>query len=202
MSQTEAALLVVAPEPALTAAVERLERVGVWAAGLPVEAPDAWTPVSEIAVSVAGPLAELESEWVLYLRAGESIPPSLTAELARIVGEHPRAYGFRIRRRLYSGRTPVFLDDATGREGEIRLLYRRKARFQRDGRLTLQGTVVRVASRIHVDVLAGGIAIPSDDPLGARLLRAIRAVLRRPMLAFHPPTLALIFHTTPGDQSK
>jgi hypothetical protein len=87
-------------------------------------------------------VASAKSNWILLVRAGERVSDALATEIAANAAADPRAWGYRIaRRETYCGRVLVL-----GRRdaGEIRLFHRRRARLQPDGRMKVQGTVVRL----------------------------------------------------------
>lgn len=85
-------------------------------------------------------IAAAANSWVLILREGEHVDPALADEIARSIGEPPRAWGFRMRTELLYAGQPLLLTDSAG---EIRLLHQRHARF-RDQNLNVEGTVVRM----------------------------------------------------------
>lgn len=88
------------------------------------------------------------ANWILLVRRDEQVSEELAAEIARNASSSAHAWGFRIRRRLlYCGET---LHLGQHDAGEVRLFHRRKARLQPDGRMKVQGTVVRLESRLVV----------------------------------------------------
>lgn len=97
--------------------------------------------------AVLNPLIdEAGAHWILLVRSDERISDELAAEIARSTTSDPRAWGCRISvRSIYCGR-PLGL----GRRdpGEVRLFHRRRARLQPDGRMKVQGTVVRLRTAI------------------------------------------------------
>jgi hypothetical protein len=93
---------------------------------------------------------EAGAPWILLAREGERVSGELAVEIAASASPDPRAWGYRIARRaLYCGRTlQLWRRDP----GEIRLYNRRKARLQPDGRMKVQGTVVRLGATLDVVV--------------------------------------------------
>lgn len=97
---------------------------------------------------IAGHVAEINRaidaaacDWVLIVRAHETIGPSLAEEIATSIGTTPRAWGYRIRTQpTYRG---AALHLGAEDDGELRLLHRRHARFLSGGELKVQGTVIR-----------------------------------------------------------
>ncbi len=83
-------------------------------------------------------------DWLLILRSHERVVHELADEIGACIGPNPRAWAYRIRSEtIYCG-SPLALGDAG--EGEIRLLHRRHARFNREapGGMKAQGTVIRI----------------------------------------------------------
>lgn len=101
--------------------------------------------------STLSPLVERSvALWILLVRAGERVSDGLAREIEASTSADPRAWGYRIARRtLYCGRALVLEQRDPG---EIRLYHRRKARLQPDGRMKVQGTVVRLASTLDLVV--------------------------------------------------
>ena len=189
MSQTEPRLVCAGPHPFSERAAAILREEGIDAHPLPVPPVDPFLPVEALASAVGPMLQSQDSEWVLYLRAGELIPRALAREIAKAVPSEPRAFAYRIRRRLFDRTVPLLVHDPIEREGEIRLLHRRRARFQRDGRLTLQGTVIRLIEPLHLEVRESGLTGERSGGIGV----IARTLFGRPWLLFHPPTLSFLW---------
>lgn len=187
MWATEPQLICAGPAPYSERAAALLREEGVDAQALETPPPPPLVPI-RFASELAPVVATRESQWLLYIRAGEMLPRPLAREIARVAVPEPRAFAYRIRRRLFDRTVPLLIDDPLEREGEIRLLHRRRARFQRDGRLTVQGTVVRLIEALHVEVGESGLTDVAGSGRGA----VVKMVLRRPWLALHPPTLSFL----------
>ena len=126
---------------------------------------------------------EAPSHWILVVREGERVPDELASEISRSIGESPRAWGYRIGvRRLYCGEALV---PDRRLPGDVRLFHRRKSRLQQDGRMKVQGTVVRLRGTLdlvlhdspgsHVRALEAAGA--QKVPFPGRLMRWIVATL-------------------------
>lgn len=93
--------------------------------------------------------------WLLILRSRETIDADLAKEIDRAAVEIPRAWGYRIRTQpLYAGE-PLCIDDAAS--GEIRLINRRHARFDKEGKeeeMRVHGTVVRLDAPLRAITFA------------------------------------------------
>lgn len=188
MSANEPHLICAGPFPYSERASELLREEGVDATAVETAAPPALQPIRFAAGAVSPAVAANESVWVLYIRAGEMLPRALAREISRAVSTNPRAFAYRIRRRLFDRTVPLLVEDPLDRDGEIRLMHRRRARFQPDGRLTLQGTVVRLGEELHVEVRESGLV----EVAGKRRGAVLRILLRRPWLILHPPTLTFL----------
>lgn len=91
-------------------------------------------------------------DWVLLVRANETIGEALATEIAASIGVTPRAWGYRIRvQPTYCG-APLDLEPAA--EGELRLLHRRHARFLPGGEFKVQGTVIRAREALEAGSFA------------------------------------------------
>ncbi|MFA6956225.1 MAG: hypothetical protein WC538_10170 [Thermoanaerobaculia bacterium] len=97
---------------------------------------------------IAGHVAEINRaidaascDWVLIVRAHESIGERLAEEIAASIGPSPRAWGCRLRTQPTYRGAPLNLEPHG--DGELRLLHRRHARFLPGGELKVQGTVIR-----------------------------------------------------------
>lgn len=94
------------------------------------------------------------SGWVLLLREGEVVTPSLAVEIERIAVDKPVAWAFRLESLLhYCGRPLYRRQRKEG--GEIRLFHGRKCRFLPRGStkvLQSRGTVVRIAVPLERDL--------------------------------------------------
>ncbi len=91
------------------------------------------------------------ANWILVLREGEELSDQLSLDIAESIASS-RAWGYRVSRRiLYCGE---LLRTASRDPGEVRLFHRRRARRRPDGEMKVQGTVVRLASRIDVVLYA------------------------------------------------
>jgi hypothetical protein len=140
-----AVISVVAEGPADVSRLARLEdvlpgtSVAEVPAGMTLE-PSSLNPLVDAAVS----------NWILIVRTGERVGTDLALEIVRGAREDPRAWGYRIGRRLvYRGET---LTLGRREPGDIRLFNRRKARMQPNGRMKVYGPVVRLASMFDLVV--------------------------------------------------
>jgi hypothetical protein len=89
------------------------------------------------------------SDWILILREREQVGEALAGEIAAVVHDDPRAWGFRIRTvPLYAGK-PLRLGFD---EGEVRLFHRRH--LLRRGEVAVQGTVVRLENALEAITFA------------------------------------------------
>lgn len=151
---------------------------------------DPYEPIGTFAGGLLASTEGHQSEWLLYLRAGEFLTRGVIEELAREFSrEVPRAFAFRLRRQLFEGPLPLILEDPLARDGEIRLLYRRRARYRKDGSLVNSGTVLRLAEALHVDVHRSGLVSTRGERAS---LSAMPLLLRRPSLLFHPPSASFV----------
>ena len=83
------------------------------------------------------------SDWILFVRGHESVPPELATEIAEAIREPAKAWGYRIRVDVWYAGAPLGI--AGDEEGEIRLLHRRHGRFDlKRNELKIEGTVVRL----------------------------------------------------------
>ncbi|MEA2489326.1 MAG: hypothetical protein QOH21_1118 [Acidobacteriota bacterium] len=89
------------------------------------------------------------TDWILIIRERETIDEALAAEIARVMADG-KARGFRLRAVPYYAGQPLQL---TRDDGEVRLFHRRSyMRYADKGEweeLTIQGTVVRLASALR-----------------------------------------------------
>ena len=89
------------------------------------------------------------TDWILIIRERETIDEALAAEIAKVMADG-KARGFRIRSVPYYAGQPLYL---TRDDGEVRLFHRRSyMRYAGKGEweeLTIQGTVVRLASALR-----------------------------------------------------
>lgn len=150
--------------------------------------------------SVLNPLVDdAAAPWILIVRQGELVPDDLAAEIERSATSSPRAWGYRIAiHRVYCGR-PLAL--GAREAGEVRLFHRRKARLQPDGRMKVQGTVVRLEEALsltlhesrdqHVEWIRshGG----KRAGLVRQLLRWVKAVAQNGPRALSSPTRAYLW---------
>lgn len=188
MSQTET-LLIAGDGEAATAAAALCAAEGIRASVVGAHA-EAFTPIDALAGELAPAVEQQPSEWILYLRSGEFLTRGLLDELAgELSRDTQRAYAFRLRRRLFEGPLPLILDDPVSRDGEIRLLFRRRARYRRDGTLVNSGTVLRLAEMVHVDVHRSGLVEKRNE---VARLSGVPLLLRRPALLFHPPSASFV----------
>jgi hypothetical protein len=109
--------------------------------------------------AIAGHVAEINRaidaatcDWVLIVRAHESIGVRLAEEIAASIGASPRAWGYRVRTQPTYRGAP--LDLQAPDEGELRLLHRRHARFLPGGELKVQGTVIRTREPLEASSFA------------------------------------------------
>lgn len=156
---------------------------------------------------------EADANWILLVRSGERVSDALASEVATSASADPKAWGYRIAgRALYCGRA---LAIGRGDPGEIRLFHRRKARLQPDGRMKVQGTVVRLASALEVVLYAtehehlDTLRTSGREPVGSvrRLARWAAAVVRNGPRALAFPTRRYLWieagwregvHASPG----
>ncbi len=91
-------------------------------------------------------------DWVLIVRAHESVGERLATEIAESISASPRAWGYRVRTQpMYCG-APLRL--AATSEGELRLLHRRHSRFLPGGECKVQGTVIRAGEPLFANSFA------------------------------------------------
>jgi hypothetical protein len=91
-----------------------------------------------------------KSHWVLIVRTGEIITDALADEIVASAIEPPLSWGFRIRTDLLYGGRPLSLRRRD--RGEIRLIHRRHAKFDRrapGSEIKVQGTVLRMKQRFR-----------------------------------------------------
>lgn len=106
--------------------------------------------------------------WVLLLREGERVTPSLAAEIGRLAVDKPVAWAFRIPLRLVYAGGPLYR--RTPRSGgEIRLFHCRRCRFLPKGgtrELQSRGTVIRISHpierKLHSSVEAHLAAVSAE----------------------------------------
>lgn len=115
---------------------------------------------------LAGHVAEINRamdaaacDWILIVRAHESIGERLAGEIAESIGPSPRAWGYRLRTQPTYRGAPLDLEAPD--EGELRLLHRRHARFLPGGEFKVQGTVIRT----HEPLEAGSFATEAEHRL-------------------------------------
>ncbi|MBI2214045.1 MAG: hypothetical protein HYU52_10395 [Acidobacteria bacterium] len=91
-------------------------------------------------------------DWILLVRAHETVGEALAAEIAMSAGPSPRAWGYRIRTQpTYRGK-PLTLEPLG--DGELRLLHRRHVRFLAGGDPKVQGTVIRTREPLEASSFA------------------------------------------------
>jgi len=82
-------------------------------------------------------------QWILILRQGERISRELAVEISHVAVETPGSWGFRLRSIPYYAGRPLLLGDRS--DGEIRLVHRRRCRFDAGKQeVNVPGTVVRL----------------------------------------------------------
>lgn len=188
MSQTDSTLLIAGDAAAAEAALAVCAGAGLDARAIPIVVRPL-DPIASIAAVAAETVDAQRSAWLLYLRAGERVSKLLAEEIGREMAlDTPRAHAFRLRRTLFHRAVPLLLPDPLDDAGEIRLLYRRRARYRGDGSLVSSGTVLRLREPLQLEVRDGGLI--TMEPGGG--VRGLVAVMRRPMTIFHPPTAAFL----------
>ena len=188
MSQTD--LLLIAGDDVAAGAASSLCNAEGIPATIVSGAASGVDPIESIAAGLTTQVEEVRTSWILYLREGEFLTRGLLNELkGELARETPRAYAFRLRRNLFDGAAPLMLDDPLSRDGEIRLLFRRRARYRPDGSLTNSGTVLRLSESLHVDVVRSGLVGASRDRHRAG---GLSELVRKPTAWFHPPTASFI----------
>jgi hypothetical protein len=114
------------------------------------------SPLAEHVAEINRAVDAAACDWVLLVRAHETISEGLAEEIAASIGASPRAWGYRIRTQpTYCGR-PLELEPPA--EGEVRLLHRRHARFLAGGDLKVQGTVIRTREPLEARSFASEAA--------------------------------------------
>ena len=151
MAPTPISLIAVGhlPAEAITALLEKLERIEVLELDVPFR-----DPLAKHRAETHRAIDAAANDWILIVRERESIDAKLADEIARTIAGD-RAHGFRIRTEPYYAGAPLRIGSDAG---EVRLFHRRGfLRFASKGQwqeITVQGSVVRLTHAFRTTTFA------------------------------------------------